>query len=61
MCPERCDANLPAFYLCGFCGQVAQVGVGVITRRLTPVPADSPTLAAATDSDTTRRAAEQHR
>ena len=34
MCPERFDANLPAFYLCGFCGQVAQVGVGVVTRRL---------------------------
>ena len=30
-------------------------------HRLTSVPADSPELAAATDSETTRRAAEHHR
>lgn len=61
MCPERCDANLPAFYLCGFCGQVAQVGVGVVTRRLTSVPADSPELASANISGMTPAAAEPDR
>ena len=41
LCPERSETTLPAFYLCGFCGRVAQVGVGLITRRLTSLPPDA--------------------
>ena len=36
LCPERFDANLPAFYICGVCGRVGQVGGGLIIRPQKP-------------------------